>query len=40
MTPKHHQKMLELSLKFTKTVGGWSFAPTQTLWEAYDAPQI
>jgi len=36
-TPKHHQKMLGLSLKFTKTVGCWVFASDHT-WGAYDAP--
>ena len=36
-TPKHHQKMLGLSLKFTKTVSGWGFAPDPT-GGAYDAP--
>jgi len=34
MTPKHHQKMLGFSLKFSKTAGGWGFATKG----AYDAP--
>jgi len=36
-TVKHHQKILALSLKFTKTVGGYGFGPDPTT-GAYDAP--